>query len=68
MLSDGVCNASNVPNYDCREIDLLASIHEISETLIHGICLVAPLAPLYDVLYNEPKQELMEWCHISLLH
>jgi len=64
MLLGGVCNASNVPDHNCREIDLLASIHEINKTLIHGICLISPLTPRYDVLDNEPEQELVEWCHI----
>jgi len=68
MFSGGVCNASYVPDHDCREIDLLASIHEISETLIHDIRLIAPLAPRNDVLDNEPEQELMEWFHIPFLH
>ena len=62
MLSGGVCNTSYVPDHDCREIDLLASIHE------HDIRLIAPLAPRNDVLDNEPEQELIEWCHITLLH
>jgi len=68
MLSSSVCNASYVPDHDGREIDLLASIHEISEAPIHGIRLVVSLAPRNDVLDNEPKQELMEWCHIPFLH
>jgi len=54
-------------DHDSWKIYLLAAIHEISEALIHGICLVAPLASWYDVLYNELELELMEWCHISLL-
>jgi len=53
MLSGGVCNASNVPNRDCREIDLLASIND-------GVRLISPLAPRNDVLDNEQEQELME--------
>jgi len=68
MLSSGVCYASDMPDHDSRKIDLLALIHEISEALVHGICLVAPLALWYDVFYYEPEQELMEWCHIFLLH
>jgi len=57
-----------MPDRDCRKINLLASIHEISEALIHGIYLAAPLALWNDALDDEPEQELMEWCHISLLH
>jgi len=68
MLSSGVCYASNMPDHDSRKIDLLAWIHEISEALIHGIRLVAALASWYDVLYDEPEQKLMKWCHVSLLH
>ena len=68
MLSSGVCYASDMPDHDSRKIYLLVSIHEINEALIHGICLVAPLASWYDLLYDEPEQELMEWCHISLFH
>ena len=68
MFSGGVCYASYVPDHDCREIDLLASIHEISKALIHGIRLIAPLAPRYVVLDNEPEQELVEWCHVPFLH
>jgi len=49
-----------MPDHDCREIDLLASIHEISEALIHGIRFISPLAPRNDVLDNEPEQELMK--------
>ena len=56
MLSGGVYNASNVTDYDYREIDLLVSIHENSETLIHGIRLIAPLAPRYDVLDDELEE------------
>ena len=57
MLSSGVCYLSDVPDHDSRKIDLLAAIHEISEALIHGIYLVAPLAPWYDVclLYTSPS-------------
>jgi len=55
-------------DHDGQKVYLLASIHEISETLIHGISLVVPLTAWDDVLYDEPEQELMEWCHITLLH
>jgi len=68
MLLSGVCNASNVPDHDCGEINLLSSIHEIRETLIHGISLISPLAPRYDVLDDELEQELVEWCHVPFLH
>jgi len=59
MFSSGVCYASDMLDHDSRKIDLLASIHEISEALIHGICLVVPLALWNDVLDYEPEQELM---------
>ena len=68
MLLGGICNASYVSDHDCRKIDLLASIHEISEALIHGIRLIVPMTPRNDVLDNEPEQELMEWFHIPFLH
>jgi len=68
MHSSGVCYASNMLDYDGRKVYLLASIHEISETLIHGIGLVVPLTPWYDVLNDEPEQEPMEWRHVTLLH
>jgi len=54
FLSD-VCYVSDMPDHDSWKIDLLTSIHEISEVLIHGICLVAPLAPWYNVLDDEPQ-------------
>jgi len=50
------------------EIDLLASIHEITETLIHGIRLVTLLALRNDVFDNKPEQELMKCCHIPFFH
>jgi len=50
------------------EIDLLTLIHEINETLIHGIRLVALLASRNDVFDNEPEQELMKCCHIPFFH
>jgi len=68
MLSGGVYNASNVPNHDCREINLLALIHEISETLIHGIRLIVPLAPRYNILDDELERKLLEWGHVPFLH
>jgi len=55
-------------DHDGRKVYMLASIHEISETLIHGIYLVAPLTSWDDVLDDEPEQEQMESCHITLLH
>jgi len=42
MFSSVVCYVSDMPDHDGRKIDLLALIHEITEALIHGICLVAP--------------------------
>ena len=68
MFSSSFCYGSDMSDHDSRKIDLLALIHDISKTLIHGICLVAPLAPWYDIFDYEAKQELMEWYHISLLH
>jgi len=55
-------------DHDDRKVYLLAPIHEISETLIHDISLVAPLPSWNDVLDDKPGQELVEWCHITLLH
>ena len=60
MFSSGVFYASHMPDHDSWKIDLLTLIHEISEALIHGICLDAPLAPWNDVPDYELEQELME--------
>ena len=68
MRLSGVCCASNMLDHDGRKVYLLVSIHGISETLIHGIYLIAPLPPWDDVLYDEPEQELIEWCRFTLLH
>ena len=47
--------------HESWKVDLLASIHEICETLTHSISLVAPLPSRDDVLDEESKQELVEW-------
>jgi len=56
MLSGGAGNAGNVPDHYGREINLFSSIHEISETLIHGISLISPLTPRNNILYDKLEQ------------
>jgi len=68
MGSEGVCNPSYVGDHESRKVDLLSSIHEISEALVHCISLISPLSSTDDVLDDEPKYELVERLHITLLH
>jgi len=68
MLSGGGCDAGNVSDHDGREIKLFSSIHQISEALIHSISLIAPLTLGYNVLNDEPKKQLVEWCHVPFLN
>jgi len=60
MRISGVCNTSNMFDHEGRKVYLLASVHEISETLIYGISLVMPLPSRDDVLNEEPEHELVE--------
>ena len=68
MCSGGVCNASNVRDHESRKVDLLASIHKISEALVHRISLISPLPSKDDVLDDEPEDELVERLHIIIFH
>ena len=69
MGSGGVCNANYVGDREGRKVDLLSSIHKISEALVvHCISLISPLPSRDDVLNNESKYELVERLHITLLH
>jgi len=60
MRSSSVCNSSNV--LDHESVDLLASVHEICETLIHSIILVARLPSRDDVL-TETRVGGVVTCH-----
>ena len=68
MGSGGVCNVSYVSDHEGRKVDLLSSIHKISESLVHCISLISPLPSRDNVLDDEPKYELVERLHITLLH
>jgi len=68
MRSSGVCNTGNVLDHEGRNVYFLTSVHEISETLIHGISLVAPSPSGNDVLNEKPEHELVKWHDVTLLH
>jgi len=59
---------SDVVDHECGQVDLLSSVHQISEALVHRIGLFAPLRMWNDVLDYKPEDQLMERLHIVLLH
>jgi len=54
MFSGGVCYSCQMPNHNCREIDLLPSVHEIDKTLMHDIRKIFSQAPWCDIFYYKP--------------
>jgi len=68
MRSGGVCNPSNVLDHEGWEIDLLTSVHEIDEALVHCIRLISSLPSGDDILDEKPENKLVERQHITLLH
>ena len=68
MRSGGCGYSHDVGDYEPRQVDLLPPIHQVRQTLIHGICLIAPLSTRNGALDDEPKDQLMERLHVPLLH
>ena len=62
------CNPRYVVDHECRQVDRLSSIHQISEALVHRISLIVPLRTRDNVLDYEPKDQLMERLYITFLH
>ena len=68
-MRSGCCgDPHNMVDHESRQVDLLPSIHQVSKTLVHSIRLIAPLSTRYNVLDDEPEQQLMERLHIPFLH
>ena len=68
MRSGDVCDPHDVVDQEGRQVDLLSSIRQISEALVHSICLISPLRPRDDVLDYKREDQLMERLHITLFH
>ena len=68
MASGGCYNARDMTNHDGWEVERFTSVHQIYEALVHCICLVSPLTSRYNIFNDEPKEQLMEWQHITLFY
>jgi len=69
IMCPGSCGyRHNMVDHEPRQVDLLPLIHQVSQTLIHGVRLIAPLSMRYYVLDDKPEDQLMERLHIPLLH
>ena len=56
VLLGGVRNPGNMTEHNLEKVDLLPSVHQVYEPLIHCICKVTALTPWDNILYSEPEE------------
>ena len=59
---------SDVTNHDGWEIDWFTPVHQIHKPLVHRNSLVSAFTSWNHILNEKPKEQLVKWQHVTLLH